>query len=93
MDPAEILDRNIPSLEHKLALVHDGREYSYGELFREATLLSAGLRAGATQPAAFMLGLRAGFVVAAVIALVSSAIGFTTLRKHEHTAMAELVGG
>jgi EmrB/QacA subfamily drug resistance transporter len=54
--------------------------------------LSAAMRAGATQPAAFMQGIRSGFVVASVIALVSAAIGFTTLRKHEHTAIAELVG-
>jgi EmrB/QacA subfamily drug resistance transporter len=58
-----------------------------------AERLSAALRAGATQRAAFMQGIHGGFLVAAAIAVVSAAIGFTTLRKHEHTAIGELVGG
>jgi predicted MFS family arabinose efflux permease len=58
-----------------------------------AARLSTALRAGATQRAAFMQGIQGGFLVAALIAVVSAAIGFSTLRKHEHTAMGELVGG
>jgi hypothetical protein len=54
---------------------------------------AAALRAGQVQPAAFVQGIRAGFLAAATIALVSAAIGVATLRRHEHTAMAELVGG
>ena len=58
-----------------------------------AVRLSAALRGGATQVEAFVEGIQGGFLCAALIAVVSAVIGFTTLRKHEHTAMADLVGG
>jgi EmrB/QacA subfamily drug resistance transporter len=58
-----------------------------------AARLSAALNAGATQRAAFMQGIRGGFLLAAAIALVSAMVGFTTLRKREHAPAAELVGG
>ncbi len=57
-----------------------------------AERLSAARAGGQSGPAAFVEGIQSGFLLASAIAVVSAVVAFTTLRKHEHSAMAELVG-
>ena len=54
--------------------------------------LSRALAQGMAPPEAFVEGIRGGFLVAAAIAVAGAVVGFATLRNHEHTAMAELLG-
>ena len=54
--------------------------------------VSAALSQGQAPAEAFVWGMRGGFALAALIAVASAMIGFTTLRRHEDTKMPELVG-